>query len=73
VSEEVYLIVLDPSQKTGDVIRALRDKSGWQRLLKRGLQTLMHAEYQICYVDPGLATGEEYEDLKVLSSVHYMY
>ncbi|XP_073393978.1 uncharacterized protein [Physcomitrium patens] len=69
VSEEVYLIVLDPSQKTGDVIRALRDKSGWQRLLKRGIQTLKHAEYQICYVDPGLATGEEYEDLKVATQV----
>lgn len=73
VSEEVYLLVLDPSQKTGDIVRTLREKSGWQRLLKRGLQTLKHAEYQLCYVDPGLATGEEYESLKVLSSVHYTY
>lgn len=73
VSEEVYLLVLDPSQKTGDIVRTLREKGGWQRLLKRGLQTLKHAEYQLCYVDPGLATGEEYESLKVLSSVHYTY
>lgn len=71
--EDMYLLVLDPSQKTGDIVRTLREKSGWQRLLKRGLQTLKHAEYQLCYVDPGLATGEEYESLKVLSSVHYTY
>jgi hypothetical protein len=72
-SEEVFLIVLDPSQKTGDIVKTLREKSGWQRLLKRGLQTLKHAEYQLCYVDPGLATGDEYEKLKILSSVHYTY
>ncbi|XP_024393382.1 uncharacterized protein [Physcomitrium patens] len=73
MTEEINLFVLDPSQKTADVAKVLRDKTGWQRLLKCGLQTLMHAEYQLCYVDPGLATGEEYENLKVLSSLHFTY
>lgn len=72
-AEEVFLLVLDPSQTTKDIVKALREKSGWQRLLKRGLHTLKQAEYQLCYVDHGVAVGEELESLKVLSSIHYTY
>ena len=71
LSEEVFLLVLDPSQRTADLVKALRERRGWQKLLKRGLHTLKKAEYQLCYVDEGVAKGDEYESLKVLSSGHY--
>lgn len=71
LSEEVFLLVLDPSQRTEDLVTALRERRGWQKLLKRGLHTLKKAEYQLCYVDEGVAKGDELESLKVLSSGHY--
>eukprot|EP00271_Cylindrocystis_brebissonii_P017407 TRINITY_DN4525_c1_g1_i2.p1 TRINITY_DN4525_c1_g1~~TRINITY_DN4525_c1_g1_i2.p1 ORF type:complete len:699 (-),score=217.84 TRINITY_DN4525_c1_g1_i2:1032-3128(-) len=69
--EEMYLLVLDPSQKPEELERALRAGKGWQRFVKRGLRTLKQAEYQLCYVEPGLAQGAEWEELKVLDSILY--
>ncbi|KAG0607497.1 hypothetical protein M758_8G033200 [Ceratodon purpureus] len=71
--EEDYLIVLDPSQRTLDIIRSLQRKQGWEELVKRGMHSLNQAEYQLCYIEPGIAMGEELESLKTLSSVRYMY
>jgi hypothetical protein len=71
--DELFLIVFDPSQKTEDIARALKGRKGWQRLLKRGIRSLKHAEYQLCYIDEGIAYGEEWESLKFLTSVHYTY
>lgn len=71
--EEDYLIVLDPSQRTRDITTALQRKQGWEDLLKRGMHTLNQAEYQLCYINPGIAKGDELESLKTLSSVRYMY
>jgi hypothetical protein len=71
--EEDFLIVLDPSQRTCDIITALQRKQGWEDLVKRGMHTLNQAEYQLCYIDPGIAKGEELESMKTLSSVRYMY
>lgn len=71
--EEDYLIVLDPSQRTRDIVTALQRQQGWEELVKRGMHSLNQAEYQLCYIDPGIAKGEELESLKTLSSVRYMY
>ncbi|KAJ7547802.1 hypothetical protein O6H91_08G105000 [Diphasiastrum complanatum] len=71
--EEVFLLVLDPSQKTDDLSRALKCNRGWQRLVKRGVHTLHKAEYQLFYVDPGIADAAEFEQLKAISSIPYHY
>eukprot|EP00245_Coleochaete_scutata_P013920 TRINITY_DN5790_c0_g1_i1.p1 TRINITY_DN5790_c0_g1~~TRINITY_DN5790_c0_g1_i1.p1 ORF type:complete len:236 (+),score=43.27 TRINITY_DN5790_c0_g1_i1:54-710(+) len=68
--EECFLLVLDPSQRTEELVAALRERKGWQKLVKRGVHTLRKAEYQLCYVEPGVVRDEEeLEHLKVLDSV----
>lgn len=64
------LLVLDPSHKTVHIERALRDNVGWQKLIKRGEDTLKKRQYQLCYIDSGIAHGEEIEKLKTLDSVY---
>eukprot|EP00850_Spirogloea_muscicola_P001891 SM000007S20851 [mRNA] locus=s7:564911:566986:- [translate_table: standard] len=71
--EEFFLLVFDPSQRSEDLARTLKSKSGWQPLIKRGVRTLRKAEYQLLYVDPGLATDNECESLKVLDSALHCY
>ena len=71
--EEDYLIVLDPSHRTLDIIRSLQRQQGWEELVKRGMRSLNQEEYQLCYIEPGIAEGDELEGLKTLSSVRYMY
>ncbi|XP_024543195.1 zinc finger with UFM1-specific peptidase domain protein isoform X1 [Selaginella moellendorffii] len=71
--EEAFLLVLDPSQRTEELVKALRAKTGWQKLIKRGVHTLKRAAYQVCHIDPGIAQGKELENLKNLSSTSYLY
>ncbi len=40
-------------------------------MLKRGLDTLKMEDYQVLYCEEGLATGEELERLKVMSSTEH--
>ncbi|KAM1184037.1 hypothetical protein ACFX19_002318 [Malus domestica] len=63
------LLILDPGHRTADLERSLREKVGWQKFVKRGVQTLKKAQYQLCYIDPGVASGEEKELLKAMESV----
>ncbi|KAL5196469.1 hypothetical protein ABZP36_008383 [Zizania latifolia] len=63
------LLILDPGHITADLDRALRSKAGWQRLVKRGVHTLRKPQYQLCYVDPGIASSEEMEHLKIIDSI----
>ncbi|CAA7392035.1 unnamed protein product [Spirodela intermedia] len=66
---DVYnLLVLDPSQAPA-LERSLLEKKGWQQLIKRGLHTLKKTQYQLCFVDIGIAHGEEIERMKLLDSV----
>lgn len=37
--------------------------------MKRGMHTLNHPEYQIMYVEDGIAAGQELQDLKTIRSV----
>ena len=71
--QEDKLIILDPSQQTSDLVSCLRKKLGWQNLMERGVHTLKQAEYQLCYIEPGIAVGEELESLKFLSTMRYKY
>ncbi|RDY09827.1 Zinc finger with UFM1-specific peptidase domain protein, partial [Mucuna pruriens] len=71
------LLVLDPGHKTAALERSLMEKAGWQKLIKRGVHTLKKQQYQLCYVDPGIASEEEMEKLKTIDSspslLHYKY
>ncbi len=72
-AQEDFILVLDPSEMTRDIVKCLSAQTGWQKLLKRSTQTLRHPEYQLCYVEPGIVYGEGHKNLKLLSSVHYTY
>ncbi|XP_058744656.1 uncharacterized protein LOC131617368 [Vicia villosa] len=63
------LLVLDPGHRTAAIERSLREKDGWQRFIKRGVHTLRKQQYQLCYVDPGIASEEEMKKLKTMDSV----
>lgn len=65
--KDYNLLVLDPAHSTEALERSLKQKSGWQKFLKRGLHTLKKPQYQLCYVDPGIASREE--QLKILDSI----
>ncbi|EIE18806.1 DUF1671-domain-containing protein, partial [Coccomyxa subellipsoidea C-169] len=63
---QVYLLILDPSLTTGALERALRQRKGWQRLIKRSMCMLQKREYQLLHCLNGLATGAELEELKIM-------
>ncbi|XP_014522617.1 zinc finger with UFM1-specific peptidase domain protein isoform X2 [Vigna radiata var. radiata] len=63
------LLILDPAQSTAALERSLRQKVGWEELIKRGMHTLKKPQYQLCYVDPGIASEGEVEKLKAIDSI----
>ncbi|WJX34447.1 hypothetical protein P8452_22560 [Trifolium repens] len=63
------LLVLDPAHSTPSLERSLKTKTGWQKLIKKGRNTLKKPQYQLCYVGPGIASEEEMEKLKTIDSV----
>ncbi|AES72695.2 putative peptidase C78, ubiquitin modifier-specific peptidase 1/ 2 [Medicago truncatula] len=63
------LLVLDPAHSTATLERSLKQKIGWQKLIKKDRNTLKKPQYQLCYVDPGIASEEEMEDLKTIDSI----
>uniref|UniRef100_A0A1J3F963 Zinc finger with UFM1-specific peptidase domain protein n=1 Tax=Noccaea caerulescens TaxID=107243 RepID=A0A1J3F963_NOCCA len=62
------LLILDPGDFTKAIEKALVEKRGWEKYLKRGAHTLTCPEYQILYVDDGIADEEELEQLKTIDS-----
>ncbi|KAI8540564.1 hypothetical protein RHMOL_Rhmol09G0272900 [Rhododendron molle] len=64
------LIRLDDTIKTAALERSLKDNAGWQKLIKRGVHTLRKPQYQLCYIDPGVACAKEMEQLKTLDSAY---
>lgn len=71
--QQYNLLIFDPGHKTQDLERSLKDNKGWQMLIKRGAHTLRKPQYQLCYIDPGIAGMEEMEGLKTLSSDRFEY
>ncbi|XP_024961754.1 zinc finger with UFM1-specific peptidase domain protein [Cynara cardunculus var. scolymus] len=67
------LLILDPAHKTQVLKNCLSKKVGWQRFIKRGVHTLKKPDYQLCYMDPGIATGAEMEKLKILDSTRFEF
>jgi len=67
--DQYTLLILDPGHRTADLERTLRSKKGWQSLVKRGVHTLRKPQYQVCYVDSGIANSEEMEQLKTIDSI----
>lgn len=65
---EFNLLVLDPGIPTVKLAAALREGKNWQRLLKRGMHTLDKPEYQLMYVDDGLAVGDELTEFKSIQA-----
>ncbi|XP_030539806.1 zinc finger-containing ubiquitin peptidase 1 isoform X1 [Rhodamnia argentea] len=68
--QKYNLLVLDPAHRTAMLERSLKRNAGWQKLIKRGVHTLKKPQYQLCYIDPGIAKGEELEQLKTVDSVY---
>ncbi|CAN8277287.1 unnamed protein product [Cochlearia groenlandica] len=62
------LLILDPGDSTKAIEKSLVEKKGWEGYIKRGAHTLTCPEYQILYVDKGIADGEELEKLKTIDS-----
>ncbi|KAJ6851191.1 uncharacterized protein M6B38_260970 [Iris pallida] len=70
-SKDKYsLLVLDPAHRTADLERSLTSNNGWQKFIKRGVHTFRKPQYQLCYIDPGVAHGEEMEQLKTIDSIY---
>ncbi|XP_019179867.1 PREDICTED: zinc finger with UFM1-specific peptidase domain protein-like isoform X3 [Ipomoea nil] len=72
-SKQYNLLILDPGHRTKDLAKSLRDNDGWQRLIKRGVHTLRKPQYQLCFIDHGVAFGEEVEKLKNLQSIRHEF
>ncbi|XP_015878623.1 uncharacterized protein LOC107414927 isoform X1 [Ziziphus jujuba] len=66
--QQYSLLVLDPGHRTVTLERSLREKAGWQTYIKRGVHTLRKQQYQLCYIDPGIASGRDIELLKTIDS-----
>ncbi|KHG22887.1 Meiotically up-regulated protein [Gossypium arboreum] len=58
-------------QGTVALERSLKTTVGWQKLIKRGVHTLKKPQYQLCYIDPGIASGEELNELKTINSIFF--
>ncbi|KAI8006389.1 Zinc finger-containing ubiquitin peptidase 1 [Camellia lanceoleosa] len=69
-TQQYNLLILDPGHKTAALEKSLKENVGWQKLIKRGVHTLKKPQYQLCYIDLGIACGEEIEQLKTLDSVY---
>ncbi|KAF8379859.1 hypothetical protein HHK36_029308 [Tetracentron sinense] len=66
--KQYTLLVLDPAHRTAALEKSLKENVGWQKFIKRGVHTLKKPQYQLCYIDPGIAHGEKMEQLKTLDS-----
>ncbi|KAI3426091.1 hypothetical protein D9Q98_008059 [Chlorella vulgaris] len=66
---EFTLLILDPSTPGSKLAAALANRTGWQRLLKRGAHTLRNQQYQLLFVEPGIAAGAQLDALKMLAAV----
>ncbi|GAV69109.1 Peptidase_C78 domain-containing protein [Cephalotus follicularis] len=66
--QQYSLLILDPGHRTAALERSLKENTGWQKLIKRGVHTLKKPQYQLCYIDPGIASMEEMEHLKEIDS-----
>ncbi|KAG8390487.1 hypothetical protein BUALT_Bualt01G0088500 [Buddleja alternifolia] len=68
--QQYNLLVFDPSGPTTALEKSLRANAGWQKLIKRGAHTLKKPQYQLCFIEPGIACGEELEELKTIHPIH---
>ncbi|XP_078161966.1 peptidase C78, ubiquitin fold modifier-specific peptidase 1/ 2 isoform X1 [Carex rostrata] len=66
--DRFFLLILDPAHKTTDLENTLKKQKGWKGMIKRGPLTLKKPQYQLCYIDPGIASSAEMEQLKTIDS-----
>ncbi|OVA04030.1 Peptidase C78 [Macleaya cordata] len=69
--KQYTLLILDPGHRTEALERSLNENLGWQKLIKRGVHTLKKPQYQLCYIDPGVADSKEMEQLKTIDSIYF--
>nr|XP_027108602.1 zinc finger-containing ubiquitin peptidase 1-like [Coffea arabica] len=62
--------LLGRSKRTEALAKSLEQNCGWQKLIKRGIHTLKKPQYQLCFIEPGIASGEEIDQLKVLYGIN---
>eukprot|EP00798_Chlamydomonas_sp_ICE-L_P005802 gene5802-6086_t len=71
VDEQDYvytLLVLDPGMPSAALYEALRSKTGWQRMVRRGVQTLKHPQYQLMYCLDSLSDHMGRECMKIVAA-----
>ncbi|KAK7817518.1 zinc finger with ufm1-specific peptidase domain protein [Quercus suber] len=68
-TQQFSLLILDPAHRTAALKTSLKENDGWQKLIKRGVHTLKKPQYQLCYIDPGIASEGEMELLKRIDSI----
>ncbi|KAI3893771.1 hypothetical protein MKW92_008416 [Papaver armeniacum] len=70
-SKQYTLLILDPGHKTKALEWSLKQNFGWQKLIKRGVHTLKKPQYQLCYIDQGIASEKETEQMKTIDSIFF--
>jgi hypothetical protein len=50
---KINLLVFDPMQDAKQLREALTSGRNWQSMVKRGIHTLKHSQYQIVYLSTG--------------------
>ncbi|RZC68664.1 hypothetical protein C5167_031903 [Papaver somniferum] len=70
-SKQYTLLILDPGHKTKALEWSLKQNFGWQKLIKRGVHTLKKPQYQLCYIDQGIANEKETEQMKTIDSIFF--
>ncbi|KAK9805023.1 hypothetical protein WJX73_003581 [Symbiochloris irregularis] len=67
-AEKFTLLVIDPSCHKNRLRGALQSKKGWPGLVRHTIDKLVKPEYQILFVEPGLASAAERDSLKVVAA-----
>ena len=58
----VSILHLDPAHNSSRILSALELKKGWQKYVKRGIQTFKQDKYQIVCVLPNSGSYSNHED-----------
>lgn len=66
--EETRLLVLDPQHSQEALASALQGRRDWAKMVKRGVGTLRHPQYQLLYVGAGLVAEREREGMKTIAA-----
>lgn len=67
--DDINLFILDPLISIEDLERALSERNAWQSKILRSGKSIAKAEYQLLWVQNGIAEGREKEQLKLIAAI----